>query len=232
MEHKLFGKGHDGIIIYPAISTNNINDINEYVTKIGFEKHLKNEKYVYDNLPDKFINKIYNKECYIDQFNSNDTLLDNDILEILQRKGVNYDTQLTMKKIDGLNLYVILNKKTNISKEQTYNLLKKMIMLYECLNILNNKYNIYHKDITRHNIMFNLATNEIRIIDFVQAKIYPDNKKPSHMPNKDLTDTIDVINSILEFIKKKMKYNIDLNPIQNISDIKQKMPFIKKTLSI
>jgi serine/threonine protein kinase len=229
MTHKLLGKGHDGIIVHPAIS-NKLKNNTDYITKIGIAKDINNEKLVYDNLPDEFNNVFYNKECYIDKFSLKNTALDNESLERIKMKGNNYDTQLTMKRFNGQNLRVILNKTTTVTKLQIYNLLKKMIFLYECVNKLNNTYNVYHKDITRHNIMFNVKTNEIRIIDFVQGKKYPDKQKPHHLPNKDLSDTIDVINSIIEFITKTKQCSICVTSIKTIDDLKANMSCIKSKL--
>jgi hypothetical protein len=229
MNHKLLGKGHDGIIVHPAIS-NKVTNTNEYITKIGMAKEIQNEKLVYDNLPDEFVNVLYTKECYIDTFNLKNTSLDDAALARIKHTGCNYDTQITMKLFNGQNLALLLDKNSNITESHLYILLNKMIFVYECVNKLNNTYNMYHKDITRHNIMFNKDTYEIRIIDFVQGKKYPDKQKPYHLPNKDLTDTIDVINSILEFITKTKKCALGLTSIKSINELKTKMSHIKSKM--
>ena len=229
MKYKILDYGHDGIIVYPAI-LNDIKNKNKYITKIGMKENIDNEKHIYDNLPDEFNKIIYNKECYINTFETN-LIKDFDLTEINSKqktKLTEYNRQITIKFFNGKNLAEILHNDSMITKPQIYNLLKKMIILYECIKKLNNKYFIFHKDITRHNILYNQEKNEICLIDFVQSKKYPIGNFPHHLPNKDLTDMIDVINSIIQFIIKKK--NINLMAIKTIDELKINMKYIKNEL--
>jgi tRNA A-37 threonylcarbamoyl transferase component Bud32 len=229
MKYKILDYGHDGIIVYPGI-LNDDKNINKYITKIGMKKNIDNEKYIYDNLPDEFDKIIYNKECYINTFESK-LLNDFDLTEINSKrktKLTEYNRQITINFFNGKNLAKILQNRSMITKPEIYNLLKKMIFLYECIKKLNNKYFIFHKDITRHNILYNQEKNKIFLIDFVQSKKFPIGTFPDYLPNKDLTDMIDVINNIVEFITKE-KY-INLIPIKTIEELEMNMKYIKNEL--
>jgi serine/threonine protein kinase len=94
---------------------------------------------------------------------------------------------------------------------------------------LNSKYNIFHRDITQNNILYNPEKDEIRIIDFVQSQKYPTGQFPDFLPNKDLSDTINVINAIIEFITKTKNYMI-MSPIKNLNELIINMKYIKTEL--
>jgi serine/threonine protein kinase len=224
MKYKILDYGHDGVIVYPTI-LNDIKNINNYITKIGMKENIENEKHIYDNLPNEFNNIIYNKECYISIFNNK--LFNCSLIEIKSRLS-HYNRQITMRLFNGKNLAIILYSDSIITKSQIYNLLKKMIILYECIKKLNNTYNIFHRDVTLNNILYNPEKNEICLIDFVQSKKYPVGVFPDHLPNKDLTDMIDVINSIILFITNKKQ--IILIPIKSIDELKINMKYIKSEL--
>lgn len=226
MKYKLLGYGYDGIILYPAIS-NDVTDINNYVTKIGMKEQISNEKYIYDNLPNEFNNIIYNNECYISTFN-NKLLMNCHLTEIISRL-TEYDSQITIRLFNGRNLAKFLEDDSKITNLQLYNLLKKIILLYKCIKKLNSKYNIFHRDITQHNILYNPKKDEIRIIDFVQSQKYPTGQFPDSFPNKDLSDIINIINAIIEFITKTKNYII-LSPIKEPNELIINMKYIKTEL--
>jgi serine/threonine protein kinase len=228
MKFKFLGYGYDGVILYPAFS-NHVTEVNKYVTKIGMKEQIENEKYIYDNLPNEYNNIIYNNECYISTFNNNNKLLNNNCLTGVKSRLIYYDRQITIRLFNGKNLAKILHDDSKITKPQIYNLFKKMIFLYKCMKKLNSKYNIFHRDITQNNILYNPEKDEIRIIDFVQSQKYPTGQFPDFLPNKDLSDTINVINAIIEFITKTKNYMI-MSPIKNLNELIINMKYIKTEL--
>ena len=232
MKHNFFSKGHDGCIVHPAIMPDQEQSIH-YVTKIGTHKTMTNEKQIYDLLPDEFVDKIYYKECVIDTFVLDETILDDDVINRIKEKGSKneiYDTQITVKLFNGKNLAMLLDN-SDINKIQVYKLLHKLIMFYGCIKKLNSIYHIYHRDITRHNILYDVTNNNICLVDFVQSKKYSHNKKPTHLPNKDLEDTMDVIKSVLDFIKHKTRVNY-MPHITNIKQLIHEMNKIKYILRL
>jgi hypothetical protein len=236
IKYAFFSKGHDGCLIYPGIMQKKENknlDTKLYITKIGTDKVISNEKYIYDNLPEEFNNVHYSKECYLDDFNLDENFkhFDKNIITRINEKKnnhISYNKMMTIKLLKGNDLSNFLKNKIEINAQNVYNLLKSLIKFYNFIEILNLKYNIYHKDITSHNIIWCKETNSIFLVDFAQSKTYSPNKKPSYLPNKDLDDTLDVINSIITYSCKK--FNVKILNIKTINELIKNIPTIKNKL--
>lgn len=227
-EYTLFSKGHDGCIISPGIIEKS-KDPSLYLTKIGSSKDIENEYKIYGSLPDEFDGIIYNKECYIYNFNQKDYSLDKPCQQRIEQKSklnIIYDKMITIKRFFGTDLSKILYKKIDINKKDIYYLLKKLCMLYRCVEKLNSKYCIFHRDITSHNILYDIKLRKICLVDFIQSRQYfPPKTRPHHLPEKDLDDIIDVTNTIIEFTNKR--FGTDLKFINKISDIEKNKEHIK-----
>ena len=230
-KYTFFSKGHDGCLVHPGIGSSLINP-KMYVTKLGTEKVINNEKHIYDNLPEEFNNVFYNKECYINDFNLDDTkLFDKNVLMRIKEKKdtkIIYNKMMSIKLFKGNDLSKVLKNKIEISKNNIYNLLNALIKFYEFIEKLNSRYNVYHKDITSHNIMWNIEHNSICLIDFAQSKIYSQGQSPHHLPRKDLDNTLDIINSIITYACNK--FNVKISNVKTIIDLINDMKNIKQIL--
>ena len=105
-ECSFFQKGNDGVIFYPSIFLKK-RDENLFVSKISTTENIKNEKYIYDSLPEKFNNVFYEKICYKYSFKEKKVHLDNQIKEWLnvkkkQNPEVKYDSIISIKFFEGL----------------------------------------------------------------------------------------------------------------------------------
>jgi len=123
MDYKLLSKGHQGIIVYPALNVYDNIDVNKYVTKIGTETDIENERNIYNALPDKFDKIIYDKEYYFNTF-----LLEKSPLtksNFLDKVKPNYNYELTIKYFHGTNLRDIIKAEFYIKNKHIYKLLKK-----------------------------------------------------------------------------------------------------------
>jgi serine/threonine protein kinase len=227
-KYVLFSKGHDGCIISPGI-VDKSKDPSLYLTKIGSSKDIENEYKIYSSLPVEFDGIIYNKECYIHNFNQEDYSLDQTCLKRIEEKNnlsIIYDKMITIKRFFGTDLSKILYKKIDVKKKDIYYLLKNLLILYRCVEKLNSKYCIFHRDITSHNILYDITLKKICLVDFVQSKQYfPPKTRPHHLPEKDLSDIIDVTNSIIEFTNKT--FGTDIKNINKMSDIEKNKKHIK-----
>jgi len=99
------------------------------------------------------------------------------------------------------------------------------------MNKINTVYGIFHKDITLNNLMYNPATNEIRLIDFGLSAIrdVSNSAKKPHFYDKDRNDVIKVFNYLIDGFKKR---NIlkNMPKINNINELKEILPQIKEQL--
>lgn len=222
MNYEIIGKGGSGTIIYPALFENNNKYAKNYVSKISEDALLKHEKYIYDNLPDEFNNKIYNKTCYYTILNK--TKLNN---KIKSRINENHNSQIIIKLAAGQTIETILNN-NKIKKKQIYKLLKNLKYLYYSMLKLNNFYNIYHRDISIYNIIYNLNDSKIWLIDYGLAQKCKPNIKPPHDPKSDLNNTIKIINLVIEYAKKQ--FIINLLPINHINELTNQELHLRKEL--
>lgn len=228
IKHNFFSKGHDGCLVYPAIIDKTKNP-EKYITKIGERKNIENEKFIYDNLPEEFNHILYDKECHIGKFVLDKNLFDQKVLQRIEEKksyNIIYDKFITIKLFNGNDLSKFLYKKIKINKKDVYNILKSLFKLYHYVKKLNLHYKIFHRDITSHNILYNIHDKSIRLVDFVQSRQYFEDKCPSQHEFKDQQDTIDIINKFITFACKN--YNVEIKSINTIKDFDKK--YIKRIL--
>ena len=211
-ECRFFSKGNDGVIFYPSIFLKKRHE-NLFVSKISTAENIKNEKYIYDSLPEKFNNVFYEKICYKYSFKEKKVHLDNQIKEWLnvkkkQNPEVKYDSIISIKFFEGHNLNKIITNLVETSFDDIRKLLKRLRCLLNFVNSLNNKYYIFHRDINERNILFNINTYDIRLIDFVRSRKYDTPFFPINLPINDNNALINVINNVLDFAKKKFECDL------------------------
>lgn len=210
-ECSFFEKGNDGVIFYPSIFLKK-GDEKMFVSKISTTENIENEKYIYDSLPEKFNNVFYEKVCYKYSFEEKTVHLDNKIKEWLNTKKkqnpeVKYDSIISIKFFEGHNLNTIVKNLVKTSFNDIRKLLKRLRCLLNFVESLNNKYYIFHRDISVRNILFNINTYDIRLIDFARSIKYDTPFFPIDLPINDNNDLIKVINDVLDFAKKKFECN-------------------------
>ena len=211
-ECSFFEKGNDGVIFYPSIFLKK-RDENLFVSKISTAENIKNEKYIYDSLPEKFNNVFYEKKCYKYSFKEKKVHLDDQIKEWLnvkkkQNPEVKYDSIISIKFFEGHNLNKIITNLVETSFDDIRKLLKRLRCLLNFVNSLNNKYYIFHRDISDRNILFNINTYDIRLIDFARSRKYDTPFFPINLPINDNNALINVINNVLDFAKKKFECDL------------------------
>ena len=209
---RFFSKGNDGVIFYPSIFLKKRHE-NLFVSKISTAENIKNEKYIYDILPEKFNNVFYEKICYKYSFKEKKVHLDEQIKEWLNVKNkenpeVKYDSIISIKFFEGYNLKEIITNLVETSFDDIRKLLKRLRCLLNFVNSLNNKYYIFHRDINERNILFNINTYDIRLIDFVRSIKYDTPFFPINLPINDNNALINVINNVLDFAKKKFECDL------------------------
>jgi len=234
MNYKIIGKGGDGIIVYPALIYEAFRDNTEtytekltdkkYISKIGTEK-LINEKYIYDILPSEYDSKFYDKECHLFHYNLNKSIINNELIDT-ETAIPEFNTQIIIPFFKGDKLSFVLEN-VELTNHQSYNLLVKLIKLYDVIDILNNTYNIYHKDISTRNILYNVEKNKIRLIDYSRSR-HPSKKSVPEYKNKDTNTMIEIINTVI--IKINTSFKISIPSVQTIEDIKSNKSAIKMLL--
>lgn len=236
MDYKIIGKGGDGIIVYPALIYEAFRDNTEtdrvklsdkkYISKIGTEK-LINEKYIYDILPREYDSKFYDKECHLFHYDLNKSIINNKLTDT-ESVIPEFNTQIIIPFFKGDKLSFVLEN-IELTNHQSYNLLVKLIKLYDVIDILNNTYNIYHKDISTRNILYNVEKNKIRVIDYSRSR-HPISKKcVLEYKNKDINTMIEIINTVI--IKINTSFKISIPSVQTIEEIKSIKIKIKRMLS-
>jgi hypothetical protein len=221
-----------GNIIYPSLNTKNYNLISKFGKEYGEEFSIVEEFNNIKRLPIELTFYPNPNMSELKHLNEKDT-------EYIKTKfslNDEYIIELTQEFIHGDTIIKYLDILENSLNDNDYfnkfiNFLRALIILYYNIELLNDKYNIFHNDLNGGNLIYN--GNEIKIIDFEYATF----DKPLKMTNKQckLTDK----EYMLEWIKNLLvkdyinndikKYLIDNNIIyDNIGNKSRRFEFFNE----
>jgi hypothetical protein len=173
MKMEILGSGKDGIVVYPPLDCiDDGNDIHfdktKFVGKIYFKgranDHVNSITTKINELPNKYDNVLYYKENYVCQINDS---------EKLQNFGNNgkrlSNTQLILKRVDGITLQKAINETINNIKQGNYcmfyELLNASIKAYYHIKDLSEVFDTFYNDYSTDNVMYEPSNKRIVLID-------------------------------------------------------------------